>query len=142
MVRWLAKRKFRFFRRKAGFTLIETVVALGILAAIAVGFLAALDTNSRATRQLDERVTAANLATTYLEAIRQCSYADTYPNVDCLLDDITIPFQYDVSIDTACSSDGTTFGTCTGAETFQRITVTISREGRYILSVGTYRCER
>jgi len=138
---WLGKVRFRFIREKTGFTLIEVLIAVGILAAIAAGFLTALNTNSRATRDLDERVVAANLATAYLEAIRELPYAATYPSAG---DNITVPFQYDVTVDTECSSDGETFGPCTGSETetFQKISVTVSREGEYIISLCTYRCKR
>jgi len=138
-MRWLIKGKFKLFREQTGFTLIEVLIAVGILAAIAAGFLTALDTNSRATRDLDERVVAANLTTAYIEAIKESAYADTYPNAG---DDITIPFQYDVDVDIDYSSDSTTWVDFYTDEALQRITVTVSREGRYILSVCTYRCKR
>ena len=140
-MRWLIKGKFKLIREKTGFTLIEVVIAVGIVAAIGAGFLTALNTNSKATRDLDERVVAANLATAYLEVIRESPYATTYPNAG---DNITVPFQYDVTVDTECSSEATHFGPCTGSETetLQKITVTVSREGKYIISLCTYRCKR
>lgn len=140
-MRWLAKGKSKLFREKTGFTLIEIAIAVGMIAAIAVGFLTALNTNSRATRNLDERVTAANLATAYLEAIKESPYADNYTSAG---DNIDIPIQYSVTVNTECSSDGTNFSACTGSdnETLQRITVIISREGEYILSLCTYRSKR
>ena len=138
-MRWLATGKFKLFQEKTGFTLIEIVIALGILAAIATGFLTALNTNSRATRDLDEKVTAANLATAYLEAIKESSYAVTYPNAG---DNITAPFQYDVDVDIDYSNDGTTWVDFYTDETLQKITVIVSREGEYVLSLCTYRCKR
>lgn len=137
--------KFPFLREQTGFTLIEVLVAVGILAAIGVAFLTALDTNYRSDRILDEKVTATNLATEYIEAIKQCPYAPTYPNDDCPLDGIEVPFQYTVTVDTECSSDGETFGPCTGSEdeTFQKITVRVSREGgKSVLSMCAYRTKR
>ena len=138
-MRWLAKGKSKLFQEKAGFTLIEIALALGILAAISTGFLTALNTNSRATLGLDEQVTAANLATAYLEAIKESAYADTYPNAG---DNIDHSPQYSVAINVECSSDGTTFNACTGGETFQKVTVIVLREGNHVLSVCTYRCKR
>lgn len=143
---WLKKRRLIFFRGQRGFSLIEILVAAAIVATITVGFLRAVETNSRATRQLDEQVTASNLATAYLEASKKYTYAEAYPDA---LNDITIPFQYTVEANivyTAEASDGAniTWGTEYVADvtTLQRITVTVSREGRYILSVCTYRSQR
>ena len=127
-MRWLLKRKFKLFQEQTGFTLIEILFAVGILGIIAAGFLTALETNSRATRALDEKTVAANLAAAHVEALKESSYSDNYSNVG---DNITIPFQYSVAIDVEFSSDGTTFGPYTGAdnETLQLITVFVSREG-------------
>ena len=138
---WLLKRKLKLFREQTGFTLLEALIAVGILAVIGTGLLAALDTNSRATRTLDEQVTAANLASAHLEVIKESPYALAYPNAS---DNITIPPQYTVVINTQCSSDGSSYGACTGSdnETLQKITVVISREGKPVLSLCTLRCER
>ena len=137
--------KFPFLREQTGFSLIEVVVAVGILAAIGVVFLIALETNYKSDRTLDEKVTATNLATEYIEAIKQCQWAPTYPNPDCPLNGIMVPFQYIVTIDTECSSDGETFGPCTGSEdeAFQKIIVRVSREGgKPVLSICAYRTKR
>jgi prepilin-type N-terminal cleavage/methylation domain-containing protein len=139
-MRWL-KGKFKLFREQRAFTLVEVLVALVILGAIGVGLLTALQTNSKATRNLDEQVEAANIASAYIEAIKELPYAHTYPNAG---DNVTVPFQYSVIVETECSSDGTTFGPCTGSdnETFQKITVHVLREERPIFSLCTYRTKR
>lgn len=138
-MRWLLKRKLRLFREQTGFTLIEVLVAVGILGLIGTGVLAAFNTNARAARTLDEQVVAANLATGHLEAIRELSYAATYPNAG---DNITIPFQYSVVINTEFSSDGDTWSDDYTDETLQKITVIVSREGKGVLSLCTYRTKR
>ena len=132
----------RLPREQLGMALLEVIFALGILGVIGTGILSAMGTNSRATGNLAEQVVGVNLATTNLESIKQCPYADTYPNDNCLLNNISVPFQYTVSIDTDCSADGTTWlATCAG-ETLQKIAVSISREGTPVHSLTTYRSKR
>ncbi|MFC2048541.1 hypothetical protein ACFLSK_03840 [Chloroflexota bacterium] len=138
-MRWWGKERFRFLQRQAGFSLMEAVVAVGIISLIGIGIVAALDTNYRATRTLDEQVTAVNMVTAYLEAVREIPYSNDYSSAE---DSISIPAQYHLDIDIEFSSDGETFAPYTGAEdeTFQRITVTVLREGsKPVLSVCTYR---
>ncbi len=145
-MRWLLKGKFKQFREQRCFTLFEALIAVGILGLIGVGLLTALNTNAKATRILDEQVTAVNLATTYFEAIKTMPYADTYPNAE---DIITVPTQYNVNIDIDFTSDGTTsdgitwVDTTTVNETLQRITVTVSREGgEPVLSMCAFKTKR
>ena len=148
IMRWLGKGRLRFLREQKGFTLIETLVAAAILAVIGVGLLTALDTNAKATRQLDEKVVATNLATAYFEAIKAAPYGSTEPYYDDAVAGITIPHQYIVSVDIDFSSDGEwgdgiDWGPYTGVETIQRIAITVSREGgRHILTICTFKTKR
>lgn len=147
-MRWLRKGRFRFLRGQRGFTLIEVLVAAAILAAIGVGLLNALDTNAKATRQLDEKVVATNLATAYLEAIKAAPYDSTEPYYDTAVAGITIPPQYIVNVDIQFSSDGASgdgidWGPYTGVETIQKIAIAVSREGgKSILSICTFKTKR
>ncbi len=144
-MRWLGKERFRFLRGQRGLTLIEVLVAVAILAVIGVGLLNALDTNAKATRQLDEKVVATNLATAYLEAIKAAPYAETYDDV---VAGITVPPQYIVNVNIQFSSDGASgdgidwVDTYSG-ETIQKITITVSRDGgRSILAICTFKTKR
>ena len=112
------------------------------MSALFPAILTSVATNSRATGILDEQVKAINLARIHIETIKSCPYADTYPNANCLLNDIDIPLQYTVVIDTDCSTDGTTWlDTCAG-ESLQKITASVSREGEQIHSLTTYRAKQ
>ena len=139
-MRRLLKGNLGLFRKQAGFTFIEIVVALGIMGVITAGLLTALNTNARATRTLDEKIMAANLAAAYVEAIKDAPFAASYS----VGDNVSVPFQYEVTINTLCSSDATSFGPCTGSanETFQKITIQISREDRPVMSLCSYRTKR
>ena len=145
-MKWLGKGRIRFFRGQTGFTLIEVLVAVGILGLIGAGLLAAIDTNSRAARTLDEQVVATNLATAYFEAIKAMPYTDTYPSAG---DNITVPPQYNVDIDIDFTSDGDTadgitwVDTRTANETLQRIAIIVSREGgKPVLFMCTFKTKR
>ncbi len=148
IMRWLGKERFRFLRGQKGFTLIEALVAAAILAAIGVGLLNALDTNAKATRQLDEKVVATNLATAYLEAIKAAPYDSTEPYYDTAVAGITIPPQYIVNVNIQFSSDGASgdgidWGPYTGVETIQNITITVSRDdGKHVLTICTFKTKR
>ena len=134
--------KFPFLREQTGFSLIEVLVAVAILAAIGVVFMTALETNYRSVGTVDEKVVATNLCTEYIEAIKQLPFAPTYPDAG---DGIDVPSQYIITVDTECSSDGETFGPCTGSEdeTFQKIIVRVSREGgKPVLYMCAYRTKR
>ena len=148
-MRWLGKGKLRFLQGQKGLTLIEVLVAAAILGAIGVGLLNALDTNAKATRQLDEQVVATNLATAYLEAIKAAPYAETY---DVVVAGITVPPQYTVNVDIQFSSDGDPNDGIDwfpkedvryDNDTLQKIAVIVSREGgKSILSICTFKTKR
>jgi len=157
-MKWLGKGKLTFLQGQRGIGLLETLVAVAILAAIGVSLLTALDTNAKATRQLDEKVVATNLATAYIEAIKSMDYktmtpGDTYPEPEEL---ITIPPQYIVNVDIAFSSESIKEGDITqiiwvdeyldgeGKErTIQRLAVTVSREGgNHILTICAFKTKR
>jgi type II secretory pathway pseudopilin PulG len=115
------------------------LVAVGILGLIGTSILAAMDTNYRATRNLDERVVAANLATTHLEAIREATYADNYT---AAVDNITIPTGYDVVIEVTYTDNGTTWVDTYTGQKLEKVAATVSKGGKYVLSLCTYKTMR
>jgi len=106
-----------------GLSLIEILLALGILAAVGVSFLGAMSTSSTATRVEHEQVTSEGLAKSQLEYIKNQDY-----RVDMayeVLDTAQIPDGYSIDImgeymnprgDSTHNDDG-----------LQKITITITR---------------
>lgn len=138
-MRLLKKGRLRFLQGQRGISLLEVLIAAAILAVIGVSLLNALDTNARATRQLDEKVVATNLATAYFEAIKALPYAETYPEPEDL---ITIPPQYDVDIRTEFSTDGGVTWDEYADNALQKIAISVSREGgRHVLTICTFRAD-
>lgn len=124
-----------------GFSLLETVIALGIFAAIGVAFLMAVTTSTRATGRLDDGVQAEALARSYLEAIKECDYAPTYATCPSVTS-IDVPDGFVVSTSIDCSTDGGfTFPPCIGGETLERVTIAVSHGERPVLSLTTYKRE-
>jgi len=134
------KAALRLIRGQQGLNLVEVVIALALVGVIGVGILQAMETGARSTRTLDEKVVAANLIADHIEAIKQLSFAATYPGAG---ENITVPFQYTVNIDTECSNDGgATYASCSGNGTFQKIVVSVSRGDNTVLSVCAFRTKR
>jgi len=150
-MRRLGKESFRLLRGQRGFTLLEVVVAVGIIAFIGVGVVAALGSNYTSGRIHDEQVTARNLITACIEAVRAVPLtvegglplAADYQDA---VVDIALPPQYHVEITTKCTNnadDTESYSECTGNETFQKIIISVSREdGKHILSTCVFRSKR
>jgi prepilin-type N-terminal cleavage/methylation domain-containing protein len=66
----------RSTRGEKGFTLIEVIIAMALLAIVAVAILSGLSTGSRAIFVADERATAESLARTEMEYVKNQDYSD------------------------------------------------------------------
>jgi len=69
-------------RNQKGLTLIEVLIAIAILGMIAVPFLTALSTSSRALIIADERTTAESLVRTEMEYVKNSTYNSTFSYQD------------------------------------------------------------
>jgi type II secretory pathway pseudopilin PulG len=69
---WLKK----IIRSEKGVSLVEVVIALGLLGLIATSFLMAIFVATKSIAIADERTTAESLARTQLESIKQQDYPD------------------------------------------------------------------
>ena len=133
-----AKLWLRLHQSQTGFNLIEVLVAVAILAAIGVVVLQGLDTATMSTRTNEEKVVASNLITEYLESIKGMDYAATYPDAGT---NVVSPFQYSVAVNITYSEDGTTWVKDYDGHTLQKIVVSVSREGRPVLSICTFKAQ-
>ena len=89
----------KLFKGEKGFSLLETVLALALLAIIGVAFLSGLGTTSNARALAEERVTAKILAEAQMESIKKEAYSDNYTQIsldgyDNYSANITVEDQY------------------------------------------------
>jgi len=109
-----------------GTTLIEVLIAIAILGMIAVPFLTALSTSSRALIIADERTTAESLVRSQMEYVKSQEYdADGYAKI------ADIPVGYDVYLNVTELVPG-----------LQKITVTVERNNdKLVLITSNYRAK-
>ena len=126
--------------RQKGLTIIEVLVAAGILAAIGVVFMGAMFTGYRSVGILDEQVQAEVLARSQLEDIKNSSYSDAG------VYDVTIdpPPQYSMDISVGYPSCIGTADDCTVlvTDTLQEITVSVYHGSKLVLSVACYKAKQ
>jgi type II secretory pathway pseudopilin PulG len=126
---------FRRVRKaEMGMNLIEVLIALGILATVAVVFLVAMSTSSKAVIVGQEQVSAESLAKSQMEFIKQQNYrAD---QLYAKLDQIPAGYQIDIGVQRLDPKQE-----YMGAdEGLQKITVTITRSGKTVFTLEGYKC--
>ena len=131
-------------REQRGYTVIETLIAVGILGLIAPAVLLALSTFSHATRTHDQKSQATALARSQLETIEASPYLDCDPS-PCYPTLTNLPYQYAITTDVeildspTCQADG-------NCNTLQQVTVAVSRPtssgSRTVLRVSAYKVRR
>jgi len=120
--------------RESGFSLIEILVALGILAAVAVVFLAGMATSSKAVMVSQQAVAVDSLAKSQMDYVKSLPYdytslPDPVYGVDPSL---TVPQGYSITVAAQrlkLKDDGTDGG-------LQQITVTVTHGGYTYTLVG------
>jgi len=126
-------------KSQTGFSLLELLAALGIFSLIAIVYVQALQSNTTILRVGDEHTTARNLAATIVETVRNENFSANYSSVT---DNISVPLQYDVSIEYKYSDDGgDTWTDNFSIISLQRITVFISRDGKAVMNICDYRMD-
>ncbi len=115
--------------RESGISLLETVVALAILATIAVTFLSGLALTYRAALLADEQTTAESLAQSQMELVQSANYSSEYSPAP--LPNGTDNISYSANI-TAVSLDAG----------IQKITVTVKRFEKEVIKLESYKVDR
>jgi len=120
-----------------GLTLIEVLVALGILASVAVVFLLGMSTSSKSVIVSQERVTVERLAKSEMEYIKSYTYNESDPPVYGIDPDLVIPAGYNISY-TAERMDPKKDGYATD-DGLQKITVTVTHSGEPSITMEGYK---
>ena len=133
-------------RRQRGLTLIEVLVAVGIMAAIGAAFMNSMSTAYKSAGTLDEQTQAEALARSQLEQIKSLPYQDS-GNYSVT---VSLPPQYSMNITVAEPQKIGTADNYTSlyqlwgnVTTIQEITVSVFRPAgagnRLVFSAGTYK---
>ena len=134
-MRWQLKGKFKSLRGQSGISLIETLVALAILGAIAVVFLSALTTTSRGAFTTDEQTTAESLAQSQMEWVKNVNYVEGATQYSpALIPSGSDYLNYSVGITANPLHDPD--------EGIQKITVTIKHFDKTIIKLESYKRRR
>jgi prepilin-type N-terminal cleavage/methylation domain-containing protein len=128
------KNFYRFFKHNSkGFSLIEVMIALALMAIIGVAFLGALATASKAILIADEQATAESLARSQMEYVKNQDYIDYSEEPHDFYDLITPPGGYE--IDPLIVEEL--------QEGLQKITVTVNHYGKSeVIVLDGYKVDR
>jgi len=126
---------------EGGFSLVEELVALGIVVVGVALVLSAISTASFGVRETDEHVFAENLARSQAERVQDAPYSANpttvpYPTV-------SPPAGYAVSLSVEYwTAPNGPFTTTVRNDGLQQITVTVTHAGQYVLSLAHYKVNR
>ena len=136
------------FSEQKGVTLLETLAALALLAIIGVAFLSAIATSSITMANAEEKVEIDNLARAQMEYTKSGNYTDyIYGSPDIppdytSLDELAPADPYAIPIPTGYSINVTAVALDEPDKGVQKITVTVSREGKDLLVMEGYKVNR
>jgi len=130
-----------------GMTLIEVLIAIAILGIIAVPFLTALSTSSRALIIADERTTAESLVRSEIEYVRSQDYCNASWSYNVNSTGSTVPGHPDWLVGSHalpdnCKDYSLTVNASPIDGGIQKITVTVERDGEAVLTTSTYKVNR
>ena len=128
-----------------GTTLIEVLIAIALLGMIAVPFLTALSTSSRALIIADERTTAESLVRSEIEYVKSQDYCDAswsynVTSVGSLSSDHPCWFVESHALPDNCKDYSLTVNASfIVGDGIRKITVTVERDGEPVLTTSTYK---
>ena len=124
-----------FHCHEKGISLIEMVIAVSILSAVAVAFLNGVATSSQGVYISDEEATAESLARTQMEWVKKASYsynATTYSAAFIPVDKDYINYSANITVESLREPD----------DGIQKITVKIMRFGETAFILEGYKVDR
>ena len=126
-----------------GLTLIETLVALAILGAVAVVFITSLTTSIQTAAVSQERVVAESLAKSTMEFIKNSEYDYTNDPPDYMVDpNLAIPAGYSIPDPVTAERLDPDEDGLDDDDGIQKITVTIIHNGDTVLTLENYKVDR
>jgi prepilin-type N-terminal cleavage/methylation domain-containing protein len=133
----------RLVRGREGFTFVEVLIALLVLAIISAAFMAALDTSSKSAQLSDVRTSAESLARTEMEYVKNSNYVPAFW-------DYTLPGGHPSWDGAHTLPDGYNGYTVHVAaqplrpvdDYIQMVTVTVSFGGKVVYTLQTYKAAR
>ena len=128
-------------KHEHGMTLVEVLIALGILGLVAGVSLSGLGLVYQSIALSQERVTAESLAKSQLEYIKSCPYDDINTPPQYSVDgNITIPAGYSIEVAAQhLDPEGDGNGNDDG---LQKVTVAIKRDTQTLFTVEDYKMDR
>ncbi len=123
--------------KQAGYSLLETVVAIAIMGSVVVAVLAGLTTTSRVAPITDEQNTAQNLAASQMEYVRVAPYSGIrYYETD---PDLIVPSGYNITTEATSVNRDIDESDDDG---IQLITVTVNRSDKTVITIESYKVSR
>jgi len=122
-------------KQERGLTLVEVLVALGILALVGVTFITGMAVTSKGSLISQERVAVESLAKSQMEDTKAQEYvaeATSYPTVTLPTDLSAQGYAMGVAAQPLNSPD----------DGIQRITVTVTRNGEMLFTLVDYKVNR
>jgi prepilin-type N-terminal cleavage/methylation domain-containing protein len=114
-----------------GYTLVELLIVIVVIATSFSAFAVALSTGALAVNEGDKEVTAQSLARSQMEYIKYLTYdqnADTYPTIDT-------PDGYSITVEVTAVAEP-------GNQRIQKVTANVSKDGVEQFYIVDYKVDR
>ena len=135
-------------KNEKGFSLIEVMIAIALLGIIAIAFLGALSTGSKAIFIADKQATAESLARTEMEYVKSQDYIDYSEDPHDVYDTISTPTGYSVNFSAVPFDPDTGLpysqvgGIFEQDDGIQKITVKVDHQAQEVIILEGYKTLR